>query len=123
MTGFLWDQYLFLIFLRVLQSLSEGGRSPLGLTKGNPTKKWVCLFVWVLPPLGAASWTDFFRGAVSLLCSWQIGVVLGLGASHRWMELLGWTWKLAGTSLDLHGDRVVMLLFSADSGCLKYLRS
>lgn len=49
MTGFLWDQYLFLIFLRALQSLLEGGRPSLGLTKGNPAKKWVCLFVWVLP--------------------------------------------------------------------------
>lgn len=54
---------------------------------------------------------DFFKGGVSLLRGRQIRVVLGLCALFPWVELLGWMWKLTGTSLDLHEDSVVMLLF------------
>ena len=102
--------------MKKLQSPSEGGRSQLGTAKGilsrselpvcaGPAMFGCCLADWLFQRRRQfAAWSADPWSAGLVPCAPHMPHLL-------WVEHLGWTWKLADTSLDLPEDSVAMLLF------------
>lgn len=101
--------------LRKLQrNLSEGRSSQLGTATGilfrselpvrvGPAMFRCCLVGWLFQRRSQfAAWSAD---------PWSVGACVPPMPRLIWVELWGWTWKLTGTSLDLHEDAVAMLLF------------